>query len=64
MRRKKIIRFVHDSTGNIYDNPNHACASVFAGIVNTGSNGALKVEIYPGGQLAQSAKQSRWCAMV
>ncbi|WP_180900201.1 TRAP transporter substrate-binding protein [Martelella soudanensis] len=49
--QEKIIRFAHDSNGDIYDNPNHACASVFAAIVNTGSNGALKVEIYPGGQL-------------
>ncbi|WP_417248650.1 DctP family TRAP transporter solute-binding subunit [Celeribacter sp.] len=48
---QKIIRFAHDSNGEIFDNPNHACASVFAGIVNTGSNGSLKVEIYPGGQL-------------
>lgn len=47
----KLIRFAHDSNADIYDNPNHACASVFAGIVNSGSNGELKVEIYPGGQL-------------
>lgn len=49
--QEKIIRFAHDSNADIYDNPNHACATVFAGIVNSGSNGALKVEIYPGGQL-------------
>lgn len=49
--QEKTIRFAHDSNGDIFDNPNHACASVFAGIVNSGSNGSLKVEIYPGGQL-------------
>lgn len=49
--QEKVIRFAHDSNGDIYDNPNHACASVFASIVNSGSNGELKVEIYPGGQL-------------
>ena len=31
----KVIRFAHDSNGDILDNPNHACASVFASIVNT-----------------------------
>lgn len=47
----KVIRFAHDSNADIYDNPNHACATVFQGIVNSGSNGELAVEIYPGGQL-------------
>jgi len=49
--QEKVIRFAHDSNADILDNPNHACAAVFANIVNTGSNGELKVEIYPGGQL-------------
>lgn len=49
--QEKSIRFAHDSKADLYDNPNHACAVVFANIVNTDSNGEINVELYPGGQI-------------
>ncbi|RAH97391.1 C4-dicarboxylate ABC transporter substrate-binding protein [Acuticoccus sediminis] len=49
--QEKTIRFAHDSNPDIYDNPNHACATVFANIVNTDTNGEITVELYPGGQI-------------
>ncbi|MEC9433612.1 MAG: DctP family TRAP transporter solute-binding subunit [Pseudomonadota bacterium] len=48
---EKVLRFAHDSKPDLYDNPNHACATVFANIVNTDTNGEIKVELYPGGQI-------------
>lgn len=48
---EKVLRFAHDSKADLYDNPNHACATVFANIVNTDTNGEIKVELYPGGQI-------------
>jgi len=53
---QKTIRFGHDNKADVMENPAHAFAGVFKNIVESASNGEIKVEIYPSNQLG-SAKE-------
>ena len=52
----KVLKFGHDNKTDPFENPAHACTSVFANIVEADSNGSIKVEVYPSNQLG-SAKE-------
>jgi len=53
---EKVIRFGHDNKADVMENPAHAFAGVFKNIVESASNGEIKVEVYPSNQLG-SAKE-------
>lgn len=53
---EKVIRFGHDNKADVMENPAHAFAGVFKNIVESASNGEIKVEVYPNNQLG-SAKE-------
>ncbi|NQY92819.1 MAG: DctP family TRAP transporter solute-binding subunit [Campylobacteraceae bacterium] len=49
-----IIKFAHDNKEDVFENPAHAFAGTFKSIVETASNGEIKVEMYPSNQLGSS----------
>jgi len=51
---QKTIKFAHDNKEDVFENPAHAFAGTFKSIVETASNGEIKVEIYPSNQLGSS----------
>lgn len=53
---EKILRFGHDNKADIFENPAHAFTGVFKSIVETETNGEIKVQVYPSNQLG-SAKE-------
>ncbi|WP_305856731.1 TRAP transporter substrate-binding protein [Balneatrix alpica] len=53
---EKVLRFAHDNKADMLENPAHAFTGVFKNIVESASNGAIKVEVYPSNQLG-SAKE-------
>jgi tripartite ATP-independent transporter DctP family solute receptor len=53
---EKTIRFGHDNKADVMDNPAQAFAGVFKNIVESATNGEIKVEIFPNNQLG-SAKE-------
>ncbi|NQZ32573.1 MAG: DctP family TRAP transporter solute-binding subunit [Oceanospirillaceae bacterium] len=53
---QKTIRFGHDNKADVMENPAHAFAGVFKNIVESATNGEIKVQIYPSNQLG-SAKE-------
>ena len=53
---EKVLRFGHDNKQDMFENPAAAFTGVFKNIVESASNGSIKVEIYPSNQLG-SAKE-------
>ncbi|WP_127519774.1 DctP family TRAP transporter solute-binding subunit [Mesorhizobium sp. Z1-4] len=51
-----VLKFGHDTKADPYDNPAHACAAVFANIVEADTNGSIKVEIFPTAQLGTATE--------
>lgn len=51
---EKLIRFGHDNKADMMENPAHAFVGVFKNIVETASNGEIKVQVYPSNQLGSS----------
>ncbi|GLQ72445.1 ABC transporter substrate-binding protein [Vibrio penaeicida] len=52
----KVLRIGHDNKADIMENPAHAFTGVFKNIVETASNGEIKVQVFPSNQLG-SAKE-------
>ncbi|MBR9851910.1 MAG: DctP family TRAP transporter solute-binding subunit [Rhodobacteraceae bacterium] len=50
----KTLRITHEEAGDAFNSPPHACASVFANIVNADTNGSINVEVYPSDQLGSN----------
>jgi tripartite ATP-independent transporter DctP family solute receptor len=50
----KQLRITHEEAGDAFNSPPHACASVFANIVNADTNGSINVEIFPSDQLGSN----------
>ena len=50
----KTLRLTHEEAADAFNSPTHACASVFANIVNADTNGSINVEIYPSDQLGSN----------
>ena len=50
----KILRFTHEEAADAFNSPTHACASVFANIVEADTNGSIKVKIFPSDQLGSN----------
>lgn len=48
-----VIKLHHLNKDDPFDNPTGAMATVFKSLVESGSNGALKVQTYPNGQLGK-----------
>ncbi|WP_235869787.1 TRAP transporter substrate-binding protein [Veronia nyctiphanis] len=53
---EKVIRFAHDNKADPMENPAHAFTAVFKNIVETATNGSVKVQVFPSNQLG-SAKE-------
>jgi TRAP-type transport system periplasmic protein len=56
MADTKVLKFAHDNITDPFENPAHACAAVFANIVEADTNGAIKVEFFPSNQLGSAAE--------
>lgn len=56
LAQEKTIRIAHDNKPDPYDNPAHACAAVFANIVQADTNGEIAVEIYPSNQVGTASE--------
>lgn len=52
----KVLRIGHDNKADMMENPAHAFTGVFKNIVETASNGEIKVQVFPSNQLG-SAKE-------
>lgn len=52
----KVLKFAHDNITDPFENPAHACAAVFANIVEADTNGAIDVEFFPSNQLGTAAE--------
>ncbi|MEI6897380.1 MAG: DctP family TRAP transporter solute-binding subunit [Psychromonas sp.] len=52
----KVLRFAHDNTADMMENPAHAFTAVFKNIVETASNGEIKVQIFPSNQLGSASE--------
>ncbi len=50
----KTLRLTHEEPADAFNSPTHACASVFANIVNADTNGSIDVQIYPSDQLGSN----------
>lgn len=48
---QQVLKFGHDNQLDPFENPAHACAGVFANIVNADTNGEVSVEVYGSNQL-------------
>ncbi len=48
---EKILRFGHDNKADIFENPAHAFTGVFISVVETATNGEIKVHVYPSNHL-------------
>ncbi|SKA51545.1 DctP family TRAP transporter solute-binding subunit [Enterovibrio nigricans] len=53
---EKVLRIGHDNKAGIMENPAHAFTGVFKNIVETATNGEIKVQVFPSNQLG-SAKE-------
>ena len=51
---QKVLKFAHDNRTDMFENPAHAFTGVFKNIVESASNGAIKVEVYPNNQLGSA----------
>ncbi|MAS12118.1 MAG: C4-dicarboxylate ABC transporter substrate-binding protein [Nitratireductor sp.] len=54
--QEHVLKLAHDNNPDPFDNPGHACAAVFANIVNSDTNGEVEVEIYPNDQIGTNAE--------
>ncbi len=52
----KIIKLHHLNKDDPFDNPTGAMATVFKSLVEAGTNGAVKVQTFPSGQLGKDAE--------
>jgi len=52
----KVIKMHHLNKNGAFDNPSGAAAVVFKNLVESGTNGAVTVEIFPSGQLGKDAE--------
>ncbi len=52
---EKVIKMHHLNPNGAFDNPSGAAAVVFKNLVESGTNGEVKVEIFPSGQLGKDA---------
>ncbi len=48
---EKVLRIGHDNKADMLENPAHAFTGVFKNIVETASNGEIKVQVFPSNQL-------------
>lgn len=48
---EKVLRIGHDNKADIMENPAHAFTGVFKNIVETATNGEIKVQVFPSNQL-------------
>ncbi|MDA9556980.1 DctP family TRAP transporter solute-binding subunit [Vibrio sp.] len=53
---EKVLRIGHDNKADMLENPAHAFVGVFKNLVETNSNGEIKVQVFPSNQLG-SAKE-------
>jgi TRAP-type transport system periplasmic protein len=51
-----VIKFGHDNKTDPFENPAHACTAVFSNLVDSGTNGSVKVEVYGSNQLGSAAE--------
>ena len=52
----ETIRFGTDNNPDVFDNPQHACAGVFSNIMESATNGEIKVEIFGNNQLGNASE--------
>lgn len=52
---EKVIKMHHLNPNGAFDNPSGAAVVVFKNLVESGTNGEVKVEIFPSGQLGKDA---------
>ncbi|WP_274427255.1 TRAP transporter substrate-binding protein [Chelativorans sp. YIM 93263] len=55
--QEQVLKLAHDNAPDPFDNPGHACAQVFASIVQSDTNGAIEIEMYPNDQLGSNSEQ-------
>ncbi len=55
-RAEKVIKLSHLNKNDPFDNATGAMATVFKNLVESGTNGAIKVQIFPSGQLGKDAE--------
>ena len=53
---QKVIKLAHLNKNDPFDNPTGAMVTVFKSIVETGTNGSIKVELFPSGQLGKDSE--------
>lgn len=53
---EKVIKLAHLNKNDPFDNPTGAMAVVFKSIVEAGTNGSVKVQIFPSGQLGKDSE--------
>ncbi|MCL9773989.1 TRAP transporter substrate-binding protein [Vibrio methylphosphonaticus] len=51
---EKVLRIGHDNKADIMENPAHAFTGVFKNIVETATNGEIKVQVFPSNQLGNA----------
>ncbi|MES0809407.1 DctP family TRAP transporter solute-binding subunit [Roseibium sp. SCPC15] len=51
-----VIKFGHDNKTDPFENPAHACTAVFSNLVQSGTNGSVKVEVFGSNQLGSAAE--------
>lgn len=54
VQAEKVLKFAHDNSMDMFENPAHAFTGVFKNIVESASNGSIKVEVYPNNQLGSA----------
>lgn len=52
----KVLRIGHDNAADMMENPAHAFTAVFKNIVETASNGEIKVQVFPSNQLGSASE--------
>ena len=52
----KVLKLAHLNKQDPFDNATAAMAAVFKSLVESGTNGSIKVQIYPSGQLGKDAE--------
>lgn len=51
---EKVLRIGHDNKADIMENPAHAFTGVFKNIVETATNGEIKIQVFPSNQLGNA----------
>ncbi|NIY83050.1 TRAP transporter substrate-binding protein [Vibrio hepatarius] len=51
---EKVLRIGHDNKADMMENPAHAFTGVFKNIVETATNGEIKVQVFPSNQLGNA----------